>query len=104
MRRKSAVGYSGLDPMEDTESQQSAPAGVGHASYSGLDPMEDTESDRRMPGGAGQRRVTVGSIRWRILKDDNHRRGAVRSAGYSGLDPMEDTERGSTSRVSRIRL
>ena len=62
-------GYSGLDPMEDTESVR----GLGCSSstppsYSGLDPMEDTERapDARTPHEAII--VTVGSIRWRILK------------------------------------
>ena len=41
-----ARSYSGLDPMEDTESRlrraDGGPAGYG---YSGLDPMEDTERE-----------------------------------------------------------
>ena len=36
--------------------------------------------------------VTVGSIRWRILKDEQMGRITTRSVSYSGLDPMEDTE------------
>ena len=79
--------------------------------------MEDTER----PKGRAQRhriqRVTVGSIRWRILKVvDNYDTGLIAPAvtvgsirwrilkgradqvvgfhrlGYSGFDPMEDTE------------
>jgi len=40
------------------------------------------------------RQVTVGSIRWRILKETippGHLR--ISEIGYSGFDPMEDTER-----------
>ena len=60
------------------------------ASYSGLDPMEDTESHpdtrRATPPGA----VTVGSIRWRILKEHLQAVDNVLHLGYSGLDPMEE--------------
>ena len=60
--------------------------------YSGLDPMEDTESDhhrRHHPTPPG---VTVGSIRWRILKVGVIYGQGERVHSYSGLDPMEDTE------------
>jgi len=44
--------------------------------YSGLDPMEDTESLPASPSTASCRPVTVGSIRWRILKVILHDDGA----------------------------
>ena len=55
--------------------------------------MEDTESlcpcyQRRFCGV-----VTVGSIRWRILKAVQGRVSTFAKSSYSGLDPMEDTER-----------
>ena len=36
--------------------------------------------------------VTVGSIRWRILKGSRPAHTGHPSTRYSGLDPMEDTE------------
>ena len=39
------VGYSGLDPMEDTETVTIMWKPRGRTCYSGLDPMEDTETD-----------------------------------------------------------
>ena len=38
--------------------------------------------------------VTVGSIRWRILKERRFAVPLTLPVGYSGLDPMEDTESG----------
>ena len=61
--------------------------------YSGLDPMEDTESQILAVISLILSTVTVGSIRWRILKATScagRRQAALPS--YSGLDPMEDTE------------
>ena len=62
-------GYSGLDPMEDTETY-ARPDGAARSppSYSGLDPMEDTETAVQQITGVEVWLVTVGSIRWRILK------------------------------------
>ena len=85
--------------------------------YSGFDPMEDTERRRRRRerGAAGKvtvgsirwrilkerpreatnrsrTRVTVGSIRWRILKDVVRKLFRIARHCYSGFDPMEDTE------------
>jgi len=37
--------------------------------------------------------LTVGSIRWRILKVKERIENAQINKSYSGLDPMEDTER-----------
>ena len=66
--------------------------------------MEDTErlGYRSHPHTRGQ--VTVGSIRWRILKVCHNYERVRISASYSGLDPMEDTESAvqiSTSGTSR---
>ncbi len=60
--------------------------------YSGFDPMEDTESQASLLIYRPLRWVTAGSIRWRILKVSGLMlpAGSVRS--YSGFDPMEDTE------------
>ena len=60
--------------------------------YSGLDPMEDTERCPRLGCLSLPRLVTVGSIRWRILKGTLVGIRARTLRGYSGLDPMEDTE------------
>jgi len=47
-----------------------AATAVSDLSYSGLDPMEDTESSILINRRDVEIVVTVGSIRWRILKDD----------------------------------
>ncbi len=36
--------------------------------------------------------VTAGSIRWRILKEDEPSLAEMLFQSYSGFDPMEDTE------------
>ena len=64
----------------------------GGTRYSGLDPMEDTESSIHMRSTWKVSNVTVGSIRWRILKATVRTTVQRRRKGYSGLDPMEDTE------------
>ena len=65
--------------------------------------MEDTESTACRRAAAARCSVTVGSIRWRILKGAMSSMDTTRMASYSGLDPMEDTERNSLS-SSRTRL
>ena len=76
------------------------------AGYSGLDPMEDTERSpwpRILPLCEG---VTVGSIRWRILKATRKAPAEHPTTRYSGLDPMEDTERaaGNADHITRTGL
>ena len=79
--------------MEDTETTMSLDEMREFlTSYSGLDPMEDTETLYKWSRDAVAGAVTVGSIRWRILKRRSVQCHPGRSAGYSGLDPMEDTE------------
>ena len=68
-----------------------AAIGVGPG-YSGLDPMEDTERCGERPERAARPGVTVGSIRWRILKALWEQSQHDIGKSYSGLDPMEDTE------------
>ena len=55
--------------------------------------MEDTERRILQRPPRIPVRVTVGSIRWRILKALDGLGLPLPNLGYSGLDPMEDTER-----------
>ena len=89
------TGYSGFDPIEDTESRSIAAASVGRkGSYSGFDPIEDTESTYKPQTLNSIMRVTVGSIRLRILKEVYSSSVMLYSSSYSGFDPIEDTESG----------
>ena len=82
--------------MEDTESCDLPACGMMTWSYSGLDPMEDTERAMTEKGTPALRSVTVGSIRWRILKVCRSLGRLGTGSSYSGLDPMEDTESSAT--------
>ena len=68
--------------------------------------MEDTERASLEDEAILLPAVTVGSIRWRILKELGFVVPAPATYGYSGLDPMEDTEsrlgRAQASAVERL--
>ena len=85
--------YSGLDPMEDTERSATwCPSAASTAVTVGSIRWRILKAGSP-PACCHSRRVTVGSIRWRILKELYTNLAAPAHLSYSGLDPMEDTER-----------
>ena len=85
--------------LKDSESSSHKSEVVG---YTELDPLEDTESQYPRPKAPHLHRVTPNSIRLRILKDSITSAVLLASRCYTELDPLEDTERSPGSRPVRM--